>query len=183
MGEESWSAFSRGSSQPRDPELPGGFFSTEPPGNPSSLLYTFSSLKTVLKNMLSFLSPGCCFLFVLPSVFYFRGPVRCLGEGNRTPLQYSCLENTMVGAAWWLQSMESQSVGLDWATSVSFSLSCLGEGNGNLLQCSCQENPRDRGAWWAAVYRVAQSWTLLKWLSSSSSSSYMSGTSGLWAHD
>ena len=38
------------------------------------------------------------------------------------------------------------------------------------LQCSCLENPRDGGAWWAAVYGVAQSWTRLKWLSSSSSS-------------
>ena len=48
-----------------------------------------------------------------------------------------------------------------------FSLSCIGEGNGNPLQCSCLENPRDRGAWWAAVYGVAQSWTQLKRLSSS----------------
>ena len=44
-----------------------------------------------------------------------------------------------------------------------------GEGNGNPLQCSCLENPRDWGASWAAVYGVAQSWTWLKWLSSSSS--------------
>ena len=51
------------------------------------------------------------------------------------------------------------------------SLSCIGEGNGNPLQCSCLENPRDGGAWWAAVYGVAQSWTRLKRLSSSSSSS------------
>ena len=51
-----------------------------------------------------------------------------------------------------------------------FSLSCIGEGNGNPLQCSCLENPRDGGAWWAAVYGVLQSWTWLKWLSSSSSS-------------
>ena len=51
-----------------------------------------------------------------------------------------------------------------------FSLSCIGEGNGNPLQCSCQENPGDGGAWWAAVYGVAQSWTRLKRLSSSSSS-------------
>ena len=43
-----------------------------------------------------------------------------------------------------------------------------GEGNGNPLQCSCLENPRDGGAWWAAIYGVAQSWTRLKWLSSSS---------------
>ena len=52
-----------------------------------------------------------------------------------------------------------------------FSLSCTGEGNGNLLQCSCLENPRDGEAWWATVYGVAQSWTQLKPLSSSSSSS------------
>ena len=44
-----------------------------------------------------------------------------------------------------------------------------GEVNGNPLQCSCQENPRDGGAWWAAIYGVAQSWTRLKRLSSSSS--------------
>ena len=42
--------------------------------------------------------------------------------------------------------------------------------NRNPLQCSCLENPRDRKAWWAAVYGVAQSWTQLKRLSSSSSS-------------
>ena len=51
-----------------------------------------------------------------------------------------------------------------------FSLSCIGEGNGNPLQCSFLENPGDRGAWWAAIYGVAQSWTWLKQLSSSSSS-------------
>ena len=61
------------------------------------------------------------------------------------------------------QSMGSLGVGHDSVTS----LSCIGEGNGNPLQCSCLENPRDRGAWWAAVYGVTQSWTRLKWLSSS----------------
>ena len=50
-----------------------------------------------------------------------------------------------------------------------FSLSHIGGGNGNPLQCSCLENPRDGGAWWAAVCGVAQSWTRLKQLSSSSS--------------
>ena len=137
-----------------------------------------------------------------------------LGEGNGTPLQYSCLENPMDGGAWkaavhgvaksrtrlsnftftfhfhalekamaphlstlawkipWmeepgrLQSMGLLRVGHDWATSLS--LSCIGEGNGNPLHCSCLENPRDGGAWWAAVYGVTQSWTRLKWLSSSS---------------
>ena len=50
-----------------------------------------------------------------------------------------------------------------------FSHSCIGEGNGNPLQCSCLESPRDGGAWWAAIYGVAQSWTRLKQVSSSSS--------------
>ena len=58
-----------------------------------------------------------------------------------------------------------------------FPLSCIGEGNGNPLQCSCLENPRDRGAWWAAISGVAQSWTQLKRLSSSSSSSSILGRS------
>ena len=41
------------------------------------------------------------------------------GEGNGTPLQYSCLENPMDGGAWWLQSMGSLRVGHDRATSLS----------------------------------------------------------------
>ena len=48
-----------------------------------------------------------------------------------------------------------------------------GEGNGNPLQYLCLENPRDGGAWWAAVYGVAESWTRLKRLSSSSSVLYV----------
>ena len=49
-----------------------------------------------------------------------------------------------------------------------FSLWCIGEGNGNPLQYSCLENPRDGGAWLASIYGIAQSWTGLKRLSSSS---------------
>ena len=58
-----------------------------------------------------------------------------------------------------------------------FSLLYIGEGNGNPLQCSCLENPRDGGAWWAAVYGITQSWTRLKWLSSSSSTTIL-----MWLH-
>ena len=60
-----------------------------------------------------------------------------------------------------------------------FSLSCIGGRNGNTLQCSCLENPRDREAWWAAIFRVARSWTGLKRLSSSSSSSSMPNELGI----
>ena len=58
-----------------------------------------------------------------------------------------------------------------------FSFSCIREGNGNPFQCSCLENPRDGGAWWAAMYRVTQSRTWLKQLSSSSSSIHVSAYS------
>ena len=64
-----------------------------------------------------------------------------------------------------------------------FSLSCIGAGNGNPLQCSCLENPRDGGAWWAAVYGVAQSWTRLKRLSSSSSNRLHIKNSGMSSLD
>ena len=108
-----------------------------------------------------------------------------LGEGNGTPLQYSCLENPMDGGAWWLQSMGLLRVRHNWA--ISLSLSCIGEGNGNPLQCSCLENPRDGGAWWEAVYGVTQSRTRLKWLSSSSSSRgnllHSTGSSAQWFCD
>ena len=33
--------------------------------------------------------------------FYLEGIVASTGEGSGTPLQYSCLENTMDGGAWW----------------------------------------------------------------------------------
>ena len=62
-----------------------------------------------------------------------------------------------------------------------FSLSCIGEGNGNPFHCFCLENPRDGGAWGAAIYGVAQSWTRLKQLSSSSSSSWLFTTAWLWS--
>ena len=84
------------------------------------------------------------------------------GEGNGTPLQYSCLENPMDGGAWWaaVHGVAKSRARLSDFT-FTFSLSCIGEGNGNPLQCSYLENPRDREAWWAAVYGIAQSQTRL----------------------
>ena len=70
-----------------------------------------------------------------------------------------------------LQSMGSLESDTTERLHFHFSLSCTGEGNGNPLQCSCLENPRDGEAWWAAVFGVAQSWTRLKQLSSSSRNS------------
>ena len=86
-----------------------------------------------------------------------------MGEGNGTPLQYSCLENPMDRGAWWAAVhgvTKSRTRLSDFI--FTFSLSCIGEGNGNPLQCSCLENPRDGGAWWADIYGVTQSRTRLK---------------------
>ena len=84
------------------------------------------------------------------------------GEGNRTLLQYSCLENPMDGGAWWA-AVHGVAMSQTRLSDFTFtSLSRIGEGNGNPLQCSCLENPRDVGAWWAAICGVAQSWTRLK---------------------
>ena len=41
------------------------------------------------------------------------------GEGNGTPLQYSCLENPMDGGAWWAALHGVARVGHDLATSLS----------------------------------------------------------------
>ena len=46
-------------------------------------------------------------------------PFLSSGEGNGTPLQYSCLENPMKEEPGGLQSMGSLRVGHDWATSLS----------------------------------------------------------------
>ena len=40
--------------------------------------------------------------YLIPSSFCFSVFLQvCLGEGDGTPLQYSCLENPMGGGAWW----------------------------------------------------------------------------------
>ena len=48
-----------------------------------------------------------------------------------------------------------------------FSLLCIGEENGNPLPAFLPGESQGRRSLWAAVYGVAQSWTQLKWLSSS----------------
>ena len=67
-----------------------------------------------------------------------------------------------------LQSMRSWRVQHDWATSLSLFTFMHWRKWQPTAQCSCLENPRDSGAWWVDVCGVAQRWTRLKWLSSSS---------------
>ena len=110
------------------------------------------------------------FLWAFQCILNLNYLAPSIGERNGIRLQYSCLEipmDSLVGCSPWGRSESDTTERLHF----HFSLSCIGEGNGNPLHCSCLENPRDGGAWWAAVYGVAQSWTRLKRLSSSSSSS------------
>ena len=95
-----------------------------------------------------------CFLF---------SPAPKLGEGNGTPLQYSCLENPMDGGAW-KATVHGVAEGRTQLSDFTFTFHfhALEKGNGTPLQCSCLKNLRDGGAWWAAVYGVTQSRTRLK---------------------
>ena len=70
-----------------------------------------------------------------------------------------------------LQSMGSLKVGHDWATSLSLFTFMHWRRKWQPTPLFLPGESQGRGgAWWAAVYGVAQSWTWLKWLSSSSSS-------------
>ena len=110
--------------------------------------------------------------FLVPHLWttYGEGPTGCQRrQWHSTPVLLPGKSHgwrSLVGCSPWGRSESDTTEQLHF----HFSLSCIGEGNGNLLQCSCLENPRDGGGWWAAVYGVAQSWTRLKRLSSSSSS-------------
>ena len=77
-----------------------------------------------------------------------------IGEGNGTPLQYSCLENPMDGGAW-QAAVHGVAKSRTRLSDFTFHFHAL-EKEMATLQCSCLENPRDSGAWWAAVYGVGR---------------------------
>ena len=67
-----------------------------------------------------------------------------------------------------LQSMGSLGVGHDWVTSLSLFTLMHWRRKWQPTPVFLPGESQGWGAWWAAVYGVAQSWTRLKWLSSSS---------------
>ena len=86
-----------------------------------------------------------------------------IGEGNGTPLQYSCLENPMDGGAWQAAVHDvAKSLTQLSDFTLTFHFHALEKEMATHSSYSCLENPRDGGAWWAAVYGVAHSWTRLK---------------------
>ena len=95
--------------------------------------------------------------------FYFLdAPSSMCGEGNGTPLQYSCLENPMDGGAWQaaVHGVAKSRTQVNDFT-FTFHFHAL-EKEMATHSCSCLENPKDGGAWWAALYGVTQGRTQLK---------------------
>ena len=103
------------------------------------------------------------------------------GEGNGTPLQYSCLENPMDRGAWWA-AVHGVAKCRTQLSEFTFTFHFHALEKGNPLRCSCLENSRDRGAWWAAIYGITQSRTQLKQLSSCSSSIPFKNLTNLYLH-
>ena len=69
-----------------------------------------------------------------------------------------------------LQSMGSLRVGHDWVTSLSLFTFKHWRRKWQPTPVFLPGESQGQEAWWAAVYGAAQSWTWLKWLSSSNSS-------------
>ena len=83
------------------------------------------------------------------------------GEGNGTPLQYSCLGNPMDGGAWWaaVHGVAKCRTRLSNFT-LTFHFHALEKEMATHSSILAWRIP-GTGAWWAAVYEVAQSRTQL----------------------
>ena len=79
------------------------------------------------------------------------------GEGNGTPLQYSCLENPMDGGAWWAAV---HGVAKSWTRLSDFTFTFHFHALENEMATHSSVlawRIPGTGAWWAAVYGVAES--------------------------
>ena len=98
-------------------------------------------------------------LLWIPEVDLLRCRIN-IGEGNGTPLQYSCLENPWMEEPGGLQSMGSRRVGHDSDFTFTFHFHALEKEMATHSSILAQRIP-GTGAWWAAIYGVAQSRTRL----------------------
>ena len=99
-------------------------------------------------------------------IWHLNMTVWILGEGNGTPLQYSCLENPMDGGAWWA-AVCGVAQSRTWLSDLTFTFHFHALEKKMATHSSVP-------AWripgmGAAIYGVSQSQTWLKRLSSSSS--------------
>ena len=85
-----------------------------------------------------------------------------IGEGNGTPLQYSCLENPIDGGAW-KAAVHGVAEGRTRLSDFTFTFHFHAlEKEMATHSCILAWKIPGTGAWWAAVYGVTQSWTRLK---------------------
>ena len=94
-------SYSRGSSRPRDQTQVSWLLHWQVNPSPLSHLGSPRSMNTSgrsFKNDFSFTFPATSSSFISFNI-YLNCYYLC-GEGNGTPLQYSCLENPMDGGAW-----------------------------------------------------------------------------------
>ena len=123
---------------------------------------------------------------------HFIFSLSCIGEGNGTPLQCSCLENPRDGGAWWAavfgvtqsrtqlkRLSSSSSIITNGASLVAQMVKNLPaiqktwirslgwedplEGMATLFSILAWRIPTDRGAWWATVHGVTKSQTQLSY--------------------
>ena len=82
------------------------------------------------------------------------------GEGDGTPLQYSCLENHMDGGAWQaaVHGIVKSRTRLSSFT-FTFHFLALEKEMATHSSVLAWRIPGTGGAWWAAIYGVAQSQT------------------------
>ena len=68
-----------------------------------SVFFWFLSLSFMSTCMLTTILLSTCMLMTIVNIQFLliRFLAISFGEGNGTPLQYSCLENPMDGGAWW----------------------------------------------------------------------------------
>ena len=80
-----------------------------------------------------------------------------MGEGNGTPLQYSCVENPMDGGAW-KAAVHGVTEGRTRLSDFTFTFHfhALEKEMATHSSVLAWRIPGDGGAWWAAVYGVAR---------------------------
>ena len=100
---------------------------------------------------------------------HFQFSLSCTEEGNGTPLRTVAWHGIMDGGTWWAMSMGSLRVGHDWVTSLS-----------RFTFMHWRRKWEPTPVFLPAVYGVTQSWTRLKWLSSSSFSVLINSSKQPW---
>ena len=101
---------------------------------------------------------------------HFHFSLSCIGEGNGNPLQCSCLENPMDGGAWWaaVYGVAQSRTRLKWLSSSRHSSRHLEKEMATHSSVLAWRIP-GTGEPGGLLSMGSQSWTQLKWLSSSSS--------------